>query len=101
MGCEIFRCGMFEKRFLVLLPSLRFDNRVNRLERQKNDKRQLDVNIVKYFINSTITLRAVNDPCFAQIFSDIEISIVDLTLINRRTLGRRINNYYEKLTDKI
>lgn len=37
-GCEIFRCGMSETRFLVLLLCLRFDNPDDREERMKTDK---------------------------------------------------------------
>ncbi|CAG4962091.1 unnamed protein product [Parnassius apollo] len=37
-GCEIFRCAMYETRFLILLLCLRFDNPDDRNERIKTDK---------------------------------------------------------------
>ncbi|CAH2103168.1 unnamed protein product [Euphydryas editha] len=43
-----------------------------------------------------ILLRAVEDPYFAIIFSDLKISEKGLTLISRRTRGRRTENYNEK-----
>lgn len=44
-----------------------------------------------------IPLRAVEvHPHFLKIFTDLEISDMDITLMSRRTLGRRIATYYEK-----
>lgn len=68
---------------------------------EKLTQEQFDENIVKYFIHSMIPLRAVEDPYFAAIFSDLQISENGLTLISRRTLGRRIENYYEKQVSQI
>ncbi|XP_011875029.1 PREDICTED: uncharacterized protein LOC105565991 [Vollenhovia emeryi] len=55
---------------------------------------QFDENIVKYFIHSMISLRAIEDPYFLNIFKDLNLSNIGLKIMSRRTLGRRIKNYY-------
>lgn len=55
---------------------------------------QFDENIVKYFIHSMIPLRAIEDPYFLNIFTDLNLSKIGLKVISRRTLGRRIKDYY-------
>lgn len=62
---------------------------------------QFDENILKYFIHSMIPLRAVEDPYFSKIFTDLKISEIGLTLMSRRTLGRRIEKHYETQVAKI
>lgn len=70
--------------------------RKNKSDKNKPTQEQFDENILKYFIHSMIPLRAVEDPYFLKIFTDLEISDMDITLMSRRTLGRRIATYYEK-----
>lgn len=48
-----------------------------------------------------IPLRVVEDPYFSKIFTDSKISEMGLILISRRTLGRRIEKYYETQVAKI
>ncbi|UYV68193.1 hypothetical protein LAZ67_5003332 [Cordylochernes scorpioides] len=67
----------------------------------KITQEQFDENILKYFIHSMIPLRAVEDPYFSKIFTDLEISEMGLTLMSRRSLGRRIENHYETQVAKI
>lgn len=55
---------------------------------------QFDEDIVKYFIHSMIPLRAIEDPYFLNIFADLKLSNIGLKIISRRTLGRRIKDYY-------
>ncbi|UYV82093.1 hypothetical protein LAZ67_21000804 [Cordylochernes scorpioides] len=43
----------------------------------------------------------VEDPYFSKIFTDLEISEMGLTLMSRRSLGRRIENHYETQVAKI
>ncbi|UYV64896.1 K02A2.6-like, partial [Cordylochernes scorpioides] len=66
----------------------------------KITQEQFDENILKYFIHSMIPLRAVEDPYFSKIFTDLEISEMGLTLMSRRSLGR-IENHYETQVAKI
>ncbi|UYV76758.1 hypothetical protein LAZ67_14001967 [Cordylochernes scorpioides] len=49
---------------------------------------------------STGTL-TMEDPYFSKIFTDLEISEMGLTLMSRRSLGRRIENHYETQVAKI
>ncbi|XP_054711079.1 uncharacterized protein LOC129220674 [Uloborus diversus] len=62
---------------------------------------QFDENILKYFIHSMIPLRAVEDPYFSKMFMDLKISEMGLTVMSRRTLGRRIGKHYETQVAKI
>lgn len=68
----------------------------NKSDKNKPTQDQFDDNILKYFIHSMIPLRAIEDPYFLKIFTDLEISEMHITLMSRRTLGRRIADYYEK-----
>ncbi|KAF2897402.1 hypothetical protein ILUMI_08773 [Ignelater luminosus] len=62
---------------------------------------EFEENIVEYFIHSMIPLRSVEDSYFLKIFTNLEISNVGLKLISRRSLGRRIDSYYEKKISQI
>nr|XP_049692159.1 piggyBac transposable element-derived protein 4-like [Helicoverpa armigera]XP_049696923.1 piggyBac transposable element-derived protein 4-like [Helicoverpa armigera]XP_049708119.1 piggyBac transposable element-derived protein 4-like [Helicoverpa armigera] len=52
-GCEIFRCGMSENRFVILLLCLRFDNPDDRAERQNDDKLAAISFIFNKFVNNS------------------------------------------------
>lgn len=52
-GCEIFRCCMSETRFLVLLFCLRFDNPLDRVERQKTDRMAAISFILERFVENS------------------------------------------------
>lgn len=62
---------------------------------------QFEKNIVEYFIHSMISFRTIEDPYFLKIFTDLDISNTGLKLISRRTLIRRIDNYYENQINQI
>lgn len=64
--------------------------------------RQDDFNrhIANYFIHSMCPLQSIDNPYFKKIFDYLEISRSGLSVMSRRTLGRCINENYEKsLTD--
>lgn len=75
--------------------------KTNKSKESKMTQEQFDENILKYFINSMIPLRAVEDPYFSKIFMDLKISAMGLTVMSRRTLGRRIEKHYETQVAKI
>ena len=51
-------------------------------------------NLFKYFIHAMVPLRSVENSYFSKIFSDLDVSKRGLKLLSRRTLGRRIDDYY-------
>lgn len=60
-GCEIFRCGMSENRFVILLLCLRFDNRDDREERQNDDKLAAISFIFNKFVNNSQQLYELSE----------------------------------------
>ncbi|XP_022824855.1 piggyBac transposable element-derived protein 4 [Spodoptera litura] len=60
-GCEIFRCGMSETRFLVLLLCLRFDNPDDREERMKADKLAAISHIFNKFVSNSQQLYELSE----------------------------------------
>lgn len=61
-----------------------------------NQQVEFEENIVKFFISSMIPLRAIDDTYFNKTFMDLETINFKPKLISRRTLTRRIEEYYTK-----
>lgn len=55
-----------------------------------------DRDIVKYFVNSMISLKCIEDPYFQQIFRRLNIGAQNLRIMSRRTLGRLITDFFEE-----
>ncbi|XP_022814700.1 uncharacterized protein LOC111348347 [Spodoptera litura] len=62
---------------------------------------QFNENIFKFFIHSMIPLQAIDDHFFKKIFADLNISANGLYVPSRRTLGRLIDDYFNKEITKI
>lgn len=60
-GCEIFRCGMSENRFVILLLCLHFDNPDDRAERQNDDKLAAISFIFNNFVNNSQQLYELSE----------------------------------------
>ncbi|KAL1516212.1 hypothetical protein ABEB36_000131 [Hypothenemus hampei] len=55
---------------------------------------EFEENTIKFFTSSMIPLRAVDNPYFIKTFMDLETTNFKPKLISRRTLTRRIQEYY-------
>lgn len=55
-----------------------------------------DQDMIKYFVQSMIPLRVVENLYFRKIFENLNIASLGLKIINRRRLGHEIENYYEE-----
>lgn len=57
---------------------------------------EFERDIVKYFINSMISLKCIDDPYFQQILRRLNIGTHNLRIMSRRTLGRLITDFFNE-----
>lgn len=55
---------------------------IKKFDNNKPTQDLFDANVLKYFIYSMIPLRAIEDTCFLKIFTDLEISEMEITLMS-------------------
>lgn len=59
---------------------------------------EFDRDIVKYFVNSMISLKCTEDSYFRQILRRLNTGANDLRIMSRRTLGRMITEFFDEET---
>ena len=88
-GFEIFRCGMSENIFVILLLCLRFDNPDDRAERQNYDKLIAISFIFNKFVNNS-----------QQLYELSECVTIGEILVKFRHIRSHIISYMPKKTGK-